>query len=140
MKTLVILALLFVSVGAQGQKATPRKATLAEQKACSEQAAKVFHEHFPDSSDATYTSHYDPEANVCYAHIDQVKKRNGDTALQVIILDAFENFGYAVFYAPSSTKAPTTCTIVPLGKKEGVECTSKAEFDALVRQYYNLDN
>jgi hypothetical protein len=29
MKTLVILALLFVSVGAQGQRATPRKATLA---------------------------------------------------------------------------------------------------------------
>jgi hypothetical protein len=60
MKPLVILALLLVSVGARGQKATPRKATLAEQKECSEQAAKVFHEHFPDSSDATYTSHYDP--------------------------------------------------------------------------------
>jgi len=80
MKALVILALLFVSVGAQGQKATPRKATLTEQKACSEQAAKVFHEHFPDSSDATYTSHYDPEVNVCYAYIEQVKKRNADTA------------------------------------------------------------
>jgi hypothetical protein len=140
MKTLVIIALLFVSVWAQGQKATPRKATLAEQKTCSEQAAKVFHEHFPNSSDATYTSHYDPEANVCYAHIDQVKERNGDTALQVLILDAFENFGYAVFYAPSSSKAPTTCIVVPLGKKEGVGCTSKAEFDALVRQYHNLDN
>jgi len=45
-----------------------------------------------------------------------------------------------VFYAPSSSHAPTTCTIMPLGKKEEVECTSKAEFDALVRQYYNLDN
>lgn len=129
-----------MSVGAQSQKATPRKATLAEQKACSEQAAKVFHEHFPDSSDATYTSHYDPEANICYAHIDQVKKRNGDTALQIIILDAFENKGYAVFYAPSSSRAPTTCTVMPLDKKEKVECTSIDEFEALVRQYFNLNN
>jgi hypothetical protein len=140
MKTLVILALLLVSVDAQNQKATPRKATLAEQKACSEQAAKVFREHFPDSSDATYTSHYDPEANVCYADIEQVKKRNGDTSDQVLIVDAFENVGYAVFYTPSSSQAPTTCTVTPLGKKEGVECTSKAQFDALIHQYYNLDN
>lgn len=140
MKTLVTLALLFVSVGTQGQNAPSHKATLADQKACAEQAAKVFHEHFPDSSDATYKSHYDPEANVCYAYMEQVKKRNGGTAHQVIISDAFENIGYAVFYAPSSSQAPTTCTVVPLGKKEGVECTSKAEFDALVRQYYNLDN
>jgi hypothetical protein len=139
MKTLAILALLLVSVGAQGQKAPPRKATLAEQKACSEQAAKVFHEHFPDSSDSTYTSHYDPEANVCYAYIEQLKKRNGDIAQQVIILDAFENKGYAVFYALSPSQAPNACTVTPLRKKEGVECSSKAEFDALVRQYYNLD-
>src|SRR6266581_2366082 len=134
MKTLVILALLFVSVGAQCQKTQPRKATLAEQKACSEQAAKVFHHLNLES--ATYSSHYDPEANICYAYIDQLKESNG--AHQVLILDAFENKGYAVFYAPSSSQAPTACTIVPLGKKEGVECTSKAEFDALVRQYYNL--
>jgi len=139
-KTLVIFALLSVSMGAQGQKATPRKATLAEQKACSEQAAKVFHEHFPDSGDATYTSHYDPEANLCYAYMEQLKKRNGDTAHQIVIMDAFENKGYAVFYAPSSTRAPTTCTVVPLGKKDGVDCASKAEFDALVRRYHNLDN
>lgn len=140
MKTLVILALLFVSAGVQGQKATPRKATLAEQKACSEQAAKVFNEHFPDSSDATYTSHYDPEANVCYAHITQLKKRNGDSAHQELIVDAFENMGYAVFYAPSPSRPPTTCTVTPLDKKDAVECTSKAEFDALVHRYYNLDN
>jgi len=140
MKTLVIVALLLVSVAAQGQKATPRKATLAEQKACSEQAAKAFHQYFPDSSDATYTSHYDPEANVCYAHIQQVKKRDGDTAYQEIILDAFENKGYAVFPSTSSSQAPKACTVVPLGKKEPVECKSIDEFDALVRQYYNLEN
>ena len=140
MKTLVILALLFVSVGTQGQNAPSHKATLADQKACAEQAAKVFHEHFPDSSDATYKSHYDPEANVCYVHITQLKKRNGDTAHQELIVDAFENMGYAVFYAPSPSRPPTTCTVTPLHKKDGVECTSKAEFDALVRQYYNLDN
>ena len=140
MKTLAILALLLVSVGAQAQKAPSHKAALADQKACAEQAAKVFHEHFPDSSDATYRSHYDPEANVCYAYMEQVTKRNGETAHQIIISDAFENIGYAVFYAPSPSQAPTTCTVTPLGKKEGVECASKAEFDALVRQYYNLDN
>jgi|SRR5579872_1101211 len=139
MKTLTGLALLLVSVGAQGQKATPRKATLAEQKACSEQADKVFHEYFTDS-DATYSSHYDPEANICYVYMQQVKKSNGDTVRQVIIMDAFENNAYAIFSAPSSSQAPTTCTVTPLGKKEAVECRSKAEFDALVRQCYNLDN
>lgn len=140
MKTLLILVLLLVSVGAQGQGAAPRKATLTEQKECSAQAAKVFDEYFPDSSDATYTSHYDPEANVCYTHITQLKKRNGDTARQELIVDAFENMGYAVFYAPSPSRPPTTCTATPLHKKDGVECKSKAEFDALIRQYYNLDN
>lgn len=139
MKTLVILGLLLVSVGAQGQKATPRKATVAEQKACSEQATKVFHEYF-DPSDATYTSHYDPEANICYVYMQQMKKQNGDTAYQALIVDAFEHKGYAVFYAPSSSQAPTTCTIVPLGKKEKVECKSIDEFEALVHKYYNLDN
>jgi hypothetical protein len=140
MKSLVILALLFVSVGAQSQKPTRHKATLSEQKACSEQAAKVFHEHFPDSSDTTCTSHYDPEANICYADISELKKRNGDTAFQELIVDAFEDKGYAVFYAPSPSRPPTTCTVTPLDKKDAVECTSKAEFDALVHRYYNLDN
>ena len=139
MKTLVIVALLLMSVDAKSQKAAPRKATLAEQKACAEQAAKVFNETF-DSRDATYTSHYDPEANVCCAQLTQVMKRNGDPVLQVLILNAFENKGYAVFYAPSSSQAATTCTVIPLDKKEGVDCASKAEFDALVHQYYNLDN
>lgn len=97
-------------------------------------------EYFPDSSDATYTSHYDPEANICYAHITQLKKRNGDTEHQELIVDAFENMGYAVFYEPSPSRPPTTCTVTPLDKKDAVECTSKAEFDALVHRYYNLDN
>ena len=100
MKTLVILALLFVSAGVQGQKATPRKATLAEQKACSEQAAKVFNEHFPDSSDATYTSHYDPEANVCYAHITQLKKRNGDSVHQ----EFYSRMPSRIWVTPCSTR------------------------------------
>jgi hypothetical protein len=43
------------------------------------------------------------------------------------------------YLSPEEPSPPTTCGVVPLGKKDEVDCTSKAEFDALVRQYYNLD-
>lgn len=57
----VTLLLVFSTIGAM---APPRKATLAQQKMCAEQAGTVFHREYPDATSAdSYLSHYDPDAN-----------------------------------------------------------------------------
>lgn len=121
--------------------AAPRKATLAQQKTCSEQAIKLYHQEYPrPDSGKSYVSHYDPGANICYVWLIDVHTYNGKKNDFEQVLDAFENKPYALFNAQSDQPEPETCIIYPRNGSGEFHCKSRDAFLTLVHHYFNLNN
>jgi hypothetical protein len=76
-----------------------REATLAQQKACADQARAKFHEdgYASLSPPGSYTNHYDPQTNVCYVMVLTVTHGRNDSLLgNRKVYDAFEGQVYGV--------------------------------------------
>src|SRR5581483_7390055 len=82
----------------KGSPSKPRRATLQQQKMCDEQAKKKFHEDNPHPNETTgYTSHYDPQVNVCYILVHYVEASKNGVSVSDDVYDAFEGREYAAY-------------------------------------------
>jgi hypothetical protein len=127
---------------------THAKATLAEQKMCSEQADQIIHNRIISGNDqGLYTydgvSHYDASTGICYMEIS--RHRRDQYAEETIrdIQDAFGGGGVGYFgqiiaatYRDFPHK-PFSCKIYPPGQPE-IKCTSEEEFNDLALKYFGI--
>jgi hypothetical protein len=126
---------------------TPVAATLAQQRMCDEQAGKRFHDddtdNLPKSKDliSSYTSHYDPDVNVCYIRIHSI---GGKPAMvSDVVYDAFGGRIYANYmWINSQNKkywevSPSMCEI-HIPRKPDETCKSDKEFDELTEKYFGV--
>jgi hypothetical protein len=138
---------------AWGQSGTVerRKATLAEQKMCSTQAAKVdakWRSQWAGSNPAPevhhYTSHYDPAANVCYVMFYDwyFHKKDNSPSMWLNVVDAFEDRTYGTFMGLSRSGKIEVCKISPPDKVQSdsndVDCHSEAEFRKRAFKLYGI--
>ncbi len=134
-----------------GQAASSRQATLAQQKACADQARTKFHEDGYDSltPPGSYTNHYDAETNICYITVLTLTHGRNDSLLgNRKVYDAFEGQVYGVMTivmfrgSPPLTKLedPSDCRVMPIGQKPILCSTeSEEEFDVLVKKYFGVE-
>ena len=141
MKSLTV----FLLVGTMWAQ-TPRAATLAQQKECANQAAKVFQRDKETGTKVVtsdYTSHYDPKANICYVRIMQTLMNGKVPSTSDVVYDAFERRVYANYlWINSEGKkywevSPMECAVHPIGKDE-ITCKSAPEFDELVEDLLGI--
>ncbi len=139
-----------------------RHASLAEQKACSEQV-KLLSESADymtqkNAFQTSFASHFDPASGVCYMITTRPRSRPKPDYLWWLyihnIQDAFEGhvvgsfsetFTYADCNNSSSTCTPTgeqqagrDCRIYPPGQPE-ITCKSEEEFNALALKYFGIE-
>lgn len=130
-------------------QAPPRQATLAQQKACSDQARAKFHEDGYDSltPPGSYTSHYDAQSNGCYIMVLTVTHGHKDSLLgNRIVYDAFEGHVYGsmtiVMFRGSLEKLedPSHCHVDPPNQPR-IQCSiqSDEEFESLVKKYFGVE-
>jgi hypothetical protein len=108
----------------------PNTASLADQKLCSEQAAKFFEKQ---SATGTSTNHYDVAAKVCYIEIT-----NFDAyARASTVYDAFGEREYGELLTQKTKSGPdiVECDVQPPGQSR-IECKSDDEFDSLALKYF----
>jgi hypothetical protein len=145
--TILFLLALCVPVMAQAPAGEPerRRATLAQQKRCDEQAEKQFRKYNPKATPLDdYTSHYDGQAKVCYMMVHLVIVDKGKSvSVSNTVTDAFEGRGYASYIwinsqgKPYQEVAPTDCTVKPRGQP-AITCKSSEEFESLVDKYFGI--
>jgi hypothetical protein len=124
---------------------TQAQATLSEQRACSEQAAKRFSDYKtnPLVSLAESTNHFDPSSGICYVEILNYMVSEGKTiSYNGFVENAFGSQNYGLFASGYSQKGfpddsikPLICQIQPLGRPE-INCKSLKEFDDLTSKYF----
>lgn len=119
---------------------------------CAEQAKKDFDEdqrQYRESFGKTgsqfsdYTSHFDPQRNICYVRID-VSLINGKIPSTAInVYDAFERRVYASYsWVNAQNKKywevkPLECEVDP-PKETKITCGSSEEFDQLVEKWFGV--
>lgn len=117
----------------------PTRGTLAEQKACSDEAEKSFKNSFSKDEKSNlanaYTSHYEPASHTCFIEITAWHALSG-TSFQYsrFIYDAQGNL-YGKFTSESKALPPDECSIKPRGHFE-IICKSGDEFDRLALLYF----
>jgi len=128
---------------------TPVAASLVQQKMCDEQAGKKFRENqsvnnIPKSSAniSSYTSHYDPNVNVCFVRVNSTSVGKIPVTVSVV----YDAFGGRVFanyiWVNSHDKndsevPPSTCEIHIPGKPDE-KCKTDIEFDELTEKYFGV--
>ncbi len=129
----------------------PKRASLSEQKVCAEQAKKAFEDLQRDDGPALgyktastdYTSHLDPQRNICYVRVMTVTTAHGNPSDSVVVYDAFERRVFAdyVWSNPTGKKywevKPLKCEVYPPGH-DAITCGSDAEFDSLVAKWFGV--
>lgn len=144
----IVLAVLTLTISAT-TLAQPERGSLADQKACAEQAAKVWdrwmgqnrERHWEDYGDpgnpGSFTSHYDPKSHICYmgAFRDIYKPSPKYVFHWREVLDAFEGTRFAEILTSQDDKISDfeTCEI------EKVRCNSLSEFEQEVTKKYGLN-
>ena len=131
--------ILLLALSSQAQT----KATLAEQKSCADQV-KVLSDaqekkHLPVVS--TFRSHYDAKRSVCYvaqeAMILPDKDFDNKPMHGLSLKDAFENTLFAAFWeATDDSHAPVAVCWVQPASTEKRFCSSRSEFDELVKKEF----
>ena len=120
---------------------TPVGTGLAQQKLCDEQAGKRFQED-KHSNYTSYTSHYDPTANVCYIRVNSTSSEKFPVVVDMVY-DAFGGRVYANYmWIDSQNKkyregTPSKCELDIPGKPVE-ECKSLEQFDALTEKYFGV--
>jgi len=136
------------------------QATLAQQKACADQARTKFSEdgytlphHNTDgttSPPGSYTSHYDAQTNVCYIWVISLTQgKNSSLLANYRVYDVFEGKVYGVMTiamysgSPSligTTNDPSWCRVMPVGQQP-IQCSTESEdeFDALIKKYFGME-
>ncbi len=124
------------------------RGSLADQKACSEQSAKVWErwmhenreEHWNDSdadNPGSFRSHYDPKSHTCYmgAFRDVYKPSTKYVFHWREVLDAFEGTRFAELLTVHDDKISDfdRCEI------ESVPCSSLGEFEQQVAKKYGIN-
>ena len=130
--------------------AQSKSATLDEQKKCDAQASKRYHEgrardrhHEEDTTGMNgYTSHFNPETNICYVWVRYSKIDDKTVTLADTISDAFEGRVYAnyLWFNPGKKAwevTPTSCWVKPR-KQDQIMCKTQEEFDSLVDKYFGI--
>jgi hypothetical protein len=140
----VVLAALTLTITAT-MLAQQERGSPADQKACSEQAAKVWErwmeqnreQHWDDSGNpGSFRSHYDPQSHICY--MGAFRNIYKPSPKQVFhwreVLDAFEGTRFAEILTSHDDKISDidTCEI------EKVPCNSLSEFEQQVAKKYGI--
>lgn len=140
MRYVVLLLSLFSF--AQGQKG--HEATLAEQKACSDQAQSLKADGgvCPHGTSCTVTSHYSKPKNICWVSVRALHLDDDGTLKSEIqgLLDGFENANYgtcAINVAPK--REVVTCWVREPGTRESKEFSDGSEWRKFVQAYYLSD-
>jgi hypothetical protein len=121
---LAMLALARSAMAQQSTAASPRSATMAEQKMCDEQARKKFYEDYRGTAFANYTSHFDSRVSVCYVFVHHATVANDMPSVSKVVYDAFEGRVYASYMWINSKGlkywevAPIECAVKPRGRAE----------------------
>jgi hypothetical protein len=124
--------------------------TLTQQKLCAEQAKKAFDEGQQqarqlggDSPISDYTSHFDPQKNVCYVRVSAVTASKRGVTNSVVVYDAFERRIFANFlWVNYSQKKywevkPSECEVHP-PQLSTIHCQSSDEFNDLVEKWFGV--
>lgn len=130
-------------------KAEVHSGTLAQQKACREQAEILFNKN-PGEAEvfhASMRSHFDPAAGICYMISERSRTpAPGSTNWVYIhsIYDAFEGRSvgfYNAYCIVSGTDCKLIrmlCSVTPAGQQE-ITCESEQEFDDLVQTQLGIN-
>jgi hypothetical protein len=127
------------------------RATLAQQKLCAEQAKKAFDENEQEARQleqdfqpiSDYTSHFDPQKNVCYVRITSTTATKTGVMNSDVVYDAFERRMFANYlWTNYSGKKywevkPSQCEVHPQ-QQSTVNCQSSEEFDNLVEKWFGV--
>jgi hypothetical protein len=127
-----------------------RHASLAEQKACSEQVERMSLEH-PLLYPGGYTSHFDTASGICYMARRSLRyppepKPRIPWIYVIYISDAFEDrmvgtFNEAILYPETDQqvvrRSIALCHINPPGQPE-ITCKSEEEFNSLALKYFGI--
>ena len=123
--------------------------TLAQQKLCAEQAKKAFDEYRQggklggDEPMLDYTSHFDPQKNLCYVRINSTTMGKSGETISAIVYDAFERRVFASYaWVSYSGKKywevkPSECEVHPQ-QQPTVYCQSIEEFNDLVEKWFGV--
>jgi Trypsin-like peptidase domain len=146
---------------AQSESEPKKQGTLAQQKACAEQAQAMFNKRFKDDSStsfSSYTSHYDPQTSTCYITVSSGSMVGAIAVRSTSIFDAFEETVRAEFTLrcdPDKDRnvdgsrnydacQTITCYVRPTGNKQ-LNCKSEHyllvtdEFSSLIKTYFGID-
>ncbi len=117
---------------------------------CAEQAKKAFDEDQQqtrklggDQPISDYTSHFDPQKNVCYVRISATTASKRGFTNSVVVYDAFERRAFATYlWMNYSGKKywevkPSECELHPL-QQPAVYCESSEEFNGLVEKWFGV--
>jgi len=113
------------------QADTQGRATLSQQKTCSEQSEHFFN-NWKGSGNTleTYTDHLDSATGICYMEISYTNS----VMSGFFIMDVFENRIYGSFSFINATRQ-SSGFIEPPGQPK-IECKSLEEFDELALKYF----
>lgn len=125
-----------------------KHASLAELKACREQAELTFAKEEPDPEiwRVTHTNHFNPKSGVCYLETRRPRTPPSSDSLAWVynryIFDAFEDRSVGAFIelymrSEKGVGVPQLCVIFPEGQPE-ITCNSEEEFDALALKYFGI--
>ena len=124
---------------------------LVQQKMCAEQAKKTFDDTQQqtrqlggDQPLSDYTSHFDPQSNICYVRIiAMTASKGGGVTNSDIVYDAFERrvFASYLWMNYSGKKywevAPSECEVHP-PHQPPMSCRSSEEFNGLVEKWLGV--
>jgi hypothetical protein len=146
------LAVLLILASVMATAQAPR-ASMADQRLCSDQAKKVFEQTKKESESKSddyvvppiYISHYDPKIATCFVRIDsrmivtksKTAKEKTEVGVWFEVLDAFELTEYATYMSFSEHPDWLFCYIKPKGKGK-ISCRTTDEFDSLVESTFGL--
>jgi len=150
----LIVLLIAAAVVSPALAQGPRRASLAQQKICADQAQKFFRDLVaPKPSKApinpllaSYVDHYDAKANICYVAIVRNDPFDGHRKMtySTDVFDAFEGTNYAAYVQSSDNiragieiKPPLSCSVEPRGQSK-IICKSEDEFVGLIEKHFGL--
>jgi hypothetical protein len=124
--------------------------TLVQQKMCAEQAKKAFDENQQEARQlggdqpiSDYTSHFDPQKNICYVRITSTTASKRGVTNSDVVYDAFERrlFGNYFWLNYDGKKywevKPAQCEVHPQ-QQPTVYCQSSEEFNDLVEKWFGV--
>jgi len=115
------------------------RATLSQQKSCSEQSKQNFNNWKKEVTGNTlesYTNHYDPTTGICYLEISFMRATDSLVRQTFFIQDAFESRSYGYFTINIVNDISYASGFIEPPDQPKIKCKSYEQFNELALKYF----